>query len=167
MTQSQVIASWPGIPFLTVEPRIPFRRGDGYYSEFLPPEGRDAYNSGSHPCPPMQTSLVQKSVQLSFKTVLYPASSPLVTLFLNSRLNCILFSCAIHDLPCALVHTVSFSLSESFHLTLNPFCPQRLPEFCHLQKTFYDSPNWNLSFPFVYLDPYSHCTVFSVPFLIS
>lgn len=35
MTKSQVFHSWPGIPFLTVESRIPFRRGDSYNSELL------------------------------------------------------------------------------------------------------------------------------------
>ena len=50
VTESQVIDSWPRIPSLTVEPRIPFRRRDGYYSEFLLPKGRDAYSAGSHPC---------------------------------------------------------------------------------------------------------------------
>lgn len=66
------------------EPREAFGRVGGCCSQLLLQKDRDAYIAGLHPSmPPTQTCTVQKSPHVSFKTMLYPAASPLVTPFLN------------------------------------------------------------------------------------
>lgn len=50
VTESQVVDSWPGILFLSVETSMPFRRGDSCCLELLPLKGRNAYITGSYPC---------------------------------------------------------------------------------------------------------------------
>lgn len=164
VTESQVIDSWPRIPSLTVEPRIPFRRRDGYYSEFLLPKGRDAYSAGSHDASwadihgAEECAAVSQDCALSsFISLDYPLSQFMIALY-SFLMRC----------PWPMLCFGSHSLFLLECPSAWPFYPQRLPEFCRRAlKTFPPSPNWNLCFPFVSPDPYSPCIVSSVPFFIS
>lgn len=123
MTESQVIDSWSRSPSFTVEPRIPFRRRDGYYSEFLLLKGRDAYNAGSHPCllgrHPWCRRVCSCQPRLCFIQLHLPWLPPF------SIHDWTVFLCAIHDLCCALVHTVCFSLNALL-LDLKSFLPSKI-----------------------------------------
>lgn len=127
---------------------MPFRRGDSCCLELLPLKGRNAYNVGSYPCHlyrhPWCTSVCHchssfKTALSSFISLSYPLSQFITELYS-------LFMC--HAWP-----TLCFGPQFPFPWMWNSFHRQRLPEFCCPQKTFLDSPNWNLFFPFIYLDP--------------